>query len=86
MSMFDQLKSGPVVKFEKLRPNQINPGDVFGRLTARWETKVEKGRTWRWCRCTCGKEGWFAETRLRSSQNVSCGCAFKEKFGIEKKI
>jgi len=57
---------------------QVEPGQVFGRLTVVAAERRENYETsWR-CRCICGGETEVRESSLRRGNTKSCGCLSRE--------
>lgn len=56
------------------KPKGIQPGDVFERLTATDQTKIEKYKPMRLCDCSCGNQIWTREDQLKRGESKSCGC------------
>jgi hypothetical protein len=53
----------------------VNPGDIFGRLTA--IEPLKDGKFWR-CQCDCGKETKASKWHLRHGKRKSCGCRLQQ--------
>ncbi|MCF8012566.1 MAG: hypothetical protein K9L56_14950 [Clostridiales bacterium] len=53
---------------------EINPGDVYERLTIIKELKKKNYNRQFLCRCECGKETIVDSSKLLSGNTKSCGC------------
>lgn len=49
-------------------------GRVFGELTALYRAPNQNGRTYWFCRCSCGNEVILSARQLKSGQAKDCGC------------
>lgn len=59
------------------RPETVQPGDVFGRLTVK--KRVPGGRRPRYlCVCKCGQRKEIDGQSLRRGQTRSCGCLHRD--------
>lgn len=57
----------------------IEPGEKFGRLTAKTYEGKTSGRAEMWkCKCECGQIRIVKETALKSGHTKSCGCLSAE--------
>lgn len=68
------------------RPVQIQPGTVFGKLTAvrageRLPLKDGYTQATTYCTCSCGGSRTVRNTKLRCGDISSCGCQVKDRGG-----
>lgn len=72
------IKSCGCLRREKRIALEVEPGQVFGRLTVIAAERRDNYETsWR-CRCICGGEAVVRESSLRSGNTKSCGCLHRE--------
>jgi hypothetical protein len=66
------------IRDQQTARQQVEPGQVFGRLTVVAAERRENYETsWR-CRCICGGETEVRESSLRRGNTKSCGCLSRE--------
>ena len=71
-------KSCGCLRREKRIALEVEPGQVFGRLTVIAAERRDNYETsWR-CRCICGGEAVVRESSLCSGNTKSCGCLHRE--------
>lgn len=65
----------------------LKPDTILGRLTILDVPTRLKGRGnyQYYCKCTCGKEGWFYSHKLKSGHTRSCGC-YKSEVTAQRNI
>jgi hypothetical protein len=76
--MFDQLVAA--LQGKRTPARGIRAGDVFGRLTATAEVKLnEYGSKMTYCTCSCGGAKWVLQSHLKTGSVASCGCLRRER-------
>ena len=70
-----------VKKHNLISPNEIQPGQLYGKLTTIEPTNERDvcGRIKWLCRCECGNLTKVDSSALRRGTTLSCGCLQKEK-------
>ena len=66
---------GHLAKLTQVKPLDIKPGDIFGRLTVIKRVYQPKSRNSLWeCKCSCGSTSIVTGHCLKSGMTKSCGC------------
>ena len=61
--------------------SKIQPGDKYGYLTVLYRVENAKNGQTQWmCKCDCGKELIRNGSKMRSGNQISCGCITRNKF------